>query len=62
MLDIDLQGIPSQQKLGSVKYIPRKEQNVFHSKARLEKQLSVFLILTFIVTYLWRKQKKEGGV
>lgn len=61
MLGVDLQGIPSQQKLGSAKYIPRKEQNVFHSKARLEKQLSIFLILTFIVKSLWRKQKKEGG-
>lgn len=61
MLGIDLQGFPSQQKLGSIKYILRKEQNVFHSKARLEKQLSIFLILTFIIESLWMKQKKKEG-
>lgn len=42
MLGINLQGIPSQKKLGSIKYIHRKGQNVFHSKARLGKTITRF--------------------
>lgn len=34
----------------------------FIQKQGWEKQLPVFLILTFIEKSLWRKQEKEGGV